>query len=205
MYILDKCKYEISFYQRYIKDDYKDDFSQDVSYLILIILKNKNFKFYFYKNFKAYKSSILCNNFKNISFLYDFLEKKYNKNIYKNKEKIILTKDFYLKFKDFYFECMFLSYIRKTIKNQWILYSRSKYSLLSSALELTNSIINKIYTNDNFICLIAHISYLNDSEIKLLELYNRKTQVEIAKELHMSQQNISYRIKKIKKKLKNHE
>ncbi len=208
LYILNECKYDINMYQYNLGEYYKEDFLQDISLLILDKIKNKCFKFYFYKSYKDYRKNILSDKNKNISFVYAYLEKGYLKEnglLIVNKEQIILSKDFYIKFKEYSFERKLIAYIRKIVKHKWIKYTSKKNEFLKHTVELTSYLIDSVSVNDNLVSFIAGISYLSDDDKKLLKLFSRKSQSEIAKEFHITQQSVSYRLNKIRKKLKSYE
>lgn len=202
-FIISKCDYAISYYRKNLGEFYKDDFIQDIYLLILKIIKNKSFNFYKFPTYETYKDSIVNNVFGNIHLLNYYYNKKY-KNV-QNKEKIVLSKKFYSNFKKYFYQCSFIAYIKKLIKNEWIKYLKKKNQFLSNTIVLTEKVINGISYQDNKIDIINLSSYLSKEEYRLLTLYNTMTQSEIAKELHITQQSISYRLNKIKKKLKIYE
>lgn len=208
IYILNECKYDINMYQYNLGDYYKEDFLQDISLLILNKISDKSFNFHFYTSYKDYRKNILSDKNNNVSFVYAYLEKGYLKEkriLIENKEQIILSKDFYKKFKEYSFERKFIAYIKKIIKHKWVKYTSKKNEFLKHTVELTSHLIDSVSINDNLVVFLAGMSYLSDDDKKLLKLFSKKSQSEIAKEFHITQQSVSYRLNKIRKKLKSYE
>ena len=208
LYILSECKYDINMYQYNLGEYYKEDFLQDISLLILNKISDKSFKFYFYTSYKDYRKNILSDKNKNVSFVYAYLEKEYLKekeSLMVNKEQIILSKDFYKKFKEYSFERKFIAYIKMITKHKWMKSSIKKNEFLKHTVELTSHLIDSMSINDNLVAFLARLSYLSEDDKKFLKLFTRKSQSEIAKEFHITQQSVSYRLNKIRKKLKSYE
>lgn len=202
-FILKKCDYVITIYRKNLGDFYKDDFIQDISLLILENIKNKNFRFYNFPSYYRYRNDLINNKFNNMNLINNFFKNNYKINTVKN--EIILTKQFYKKLMKHSYQCSYIAYVKKIIKNEWIRYSKIKNQFLSNTVELTNEIINYIGVKDDKISTINLYSYLSKDEAKLIKLYNKKKQNEIAKEFHITQQSVSYRLNKIRKKLKSYE
>ena len=202
-FILRKCNYEITSSTNMLGDFYKDDFIQDISLLILKNIKNKKFRFRKFPSYYQYKKDIINNKFNNMNLVNNFFKKNYKTNTYKT--EIILSKPFYKKLILYSYQCSYIAYVKKIIKNERIRYSKIKNQFLSNTVELTNEIINYVGVKDDKIPTINLHSYLSEDEYNLLNLYNIKTQSEISKEFHITQQSVSYRLNKIRKKLKSYE
>ncbi len=206
-YILDECKEQIYFYQRKLGENYEEDFRQETSLLLLCIINNKNFKFIFFKSFNDYGKNLFNNKDINIKFILYYLRENYSTyyliHPQEKKKSILFSKKFYKEIKDYSFKCSFLSYIKKAIKNKWIQCSKNKDK--HNVVHFSNEIINNVKCYDENIEFISMSTYLSDDDFEFLQLSIQKTQSEIAKEFHTTQQSISYRLKKIRKKLKEYE
>ncbi len=203
MILYEKCNYVITIYSKNLGDFYKDDFIQDITLLILENIKNKNFRFYNFPSYDRYRNDLINNKFNNMNLINNFFKNNYKIDTVKN--EIILTKQFYKKLMKYSYQCSYIAYVKKIIKNEWIRYSKIKNQFLSNTVELTNEIINYVGVKDDKIPTINLHSYLSEDEYNLLNLYNIKTQSEISKEFHITQQSVSYRLNKIRKKLKSYE
>ena len=91
------------------------------------------------------------------------------------------------------------------IKHKWMKSSIKKNEFLKHTVELTSHLIDSVSINDNLVAFLARLSYLSEDDKKFLKLFTRKSQSEIAKEFHITQQSVSYRLNKIRKKLKSYE
>ncbi|MCI5746062.1 MAG: hypothetical protein MR270_07275, partial [Erysipelotrichaceae bacterium] len=170
MILYEKCNYVITIYSKNLGDFYKDDFIQDITLLILENIKNKNFRFYNFPSYDRYRNDLINNKFNNMNLINNFFKNNYKIDTVKN--EIILTKPFYKKLILYSYQCSYIAYVKKIIKNERIRYSKIKNQFLSNTVELTNEIINYVGVKDEKIPTINLHSYLSEDEYNLLNLYN---------------------------------
>lgn len=97
-----------------------------------------------------------------------------------------------------------IRYIKKSIKNIYLKYLNDRYQYFNLTIEFNDSILKKYKTNDDHL-IINLLSFLDEEDIIILNSFNKDnkllSQKEVAELLNTSQQCISYKLTKIKKKL----